>query len=406
MFFCPVFHPKFINKTKGFTGVGIQRVKTAKYIAPVFVLVNNMYKRTIAKFIFSCLFLLISATGFAQQITGVWEGKIGKQKVEVKLVQNGDSIFGTSYYYESANNYRRYNVKGHFDNETNEVVWWDDRLVDEKGPQIRTGKQGVMPLLSRADFNCPGGGVMMLDGKTALKENEEMPKGEVHLNKTGSTNFEDEWDNLIDGYTVGSNDTEVIDSVAAIAAANQNRKTEPVQQEPKPEKKQPEQVFIPTPVKKEEPAKEVVREKPVVKTEPIKEEPKPVVKIAVPVASPTIEEKFTARKKILTTEIPVTGDSIELRFYDNAEVDGDSISLFLNDKLIFNHIRLTGKAYVLKLAASQLSGTNELVMVAENLGSIPPNTSYMVATDGDKKYEAFLASTENSSALIRLVKKE
>lgn len=369
-----------------------------------------MYKRTIVKFIFSGLLLLISATGFAQQITGVWKGKIGKQKVEVKLVQNGDSIFGTSYYYESANNYRRYNVKGRFDNETNEVVWWDDRLVDEKGPQIRTGRLGLMPLLSRADFNCPGGGVMMLDGKTALKENEDMPKGEVHLNKTESTNFEDEWDNLIEGYTVGSNDTEVIDSVAAIAAANQNIKREPVQQEPTPEKKQPESVFIPAPIatspKKEEPAKEAAAEKPAVKIEPVKEEPKPVVKIAVPVTPPTIEEKFTARKKILTTEIPVTGDSIELRFYDNAEVDGDSISLFLNDKLIFNHIRLTGKAYVLKLAASQLSVTNELVMVAENLGSIPPNTSYMIATDGEKKYEAFLASTENSSALIRLVKKE
>jgi hypothetical protein len=369
-----------------------------------------MYKRTVAKFIFSC-FLLFAATHiFAQQITGVWKGKIGKQKVEVKLVQNGDSISGTSYYYESANNYRRYAVKGHFDNETNEVVWWDDRLLDEKGPQIRTGRQGLVPMLSRADFNCPGSGIMMLDGKTALKEDEDTPRGEVHLNKTENTNFEDEWDNLIEGYTVGSNDSEVIDSVAAIASANQNKKTEPISAQVKPERKQPEVVFIPAPAempaKKDEPAKGVIPEKPVVKTEPVKEEPKPVVKMAVPIVPPTIEEKFTARKKVLTTEIPLTGDSIELRFYDNAEVDGDSISLFLNDKLIFNHIRLTGKAYVLKLAASQLSVTNELVMVAENLGSIPPNTSYMVATDGDKKYEAFLASTENSSALIRLVKKE
>ena len=43
-------------------------------------------------------------------------------------------------------------------------------------------------------------------------------------------------------------------------------------------------------------------------------------------------------------------------------------------------------------------------MVAENLGSIPPNTSYMVAEVGDKRYEAILASTEGSSAMIRLVK--
>jgi hypothetical protein len=369
-----------------------------------------MHKRRVAKFIFSCFFLFAATHIFAQQITGVWKGKIGKQKVEVKLVQNGNSISGTSYYYESANNYRRYAVKGHFDNETNEVIWWDDRLVDEKGPQIRTGRQGLVPMLSRADFNCPGNGIMMLDGKTTLKEDENEPKGDVHLNKTEDTNFEDEWDNLIDGYTVGSNDSEIIDSVAAIAVSSQNKKTETVREEIKPQGKQPDLVFIPapaeTPAKKEEPVKEKTAEKPVIKAEPVKEESKPVVKIAEPVAPPTIEEKFTTRKKVLTTEIPMTGDSIELRFYDNAEVDGDSISLFLNDKLIFNHIRLTGKAYVLKLAASQLAVTNELVMVAENLGSIPPNTCYMVATDGDKKYEAFLASTENSSALIRLVKKE
>jgi hypothetical protein len=98
------------------------------------------------------------------------------------------------------------------------------------------------------------------------------------------------------------------------------------------------------------------------------------------------------------------GDSIEIRFYDNAEVDGDSISLFLNGRLLFQHIRLTDKAYTLKLPVSTLQETNELVMVAENLGAIPPNTSFMVAMSGDKRFEAMLASTENSSALIRLYK--
>ena len=93
-----------------------------------------------------------------------------------------------------------------------------------------------------------------------------------------------------------------------------------------------------------------------------------------------------------------------MRFYDNAEIDGDSISLFLNGKLIFEHISLTEKAYVVKLAVSDLPETNELTMVAENLGAIPPNTSYMVAIVGDKRYDAQLASTENSSAVIKLSK--
>ncbi|MEJ0103249.1 MAG: hypothetical protein WDO19_12125 [Bacteroidota bacterium] len=54
---------------------------------------------------------------------------------------------------------------------------------------------------------------------------------------------------------------------------------------------------------------------------------------------------------------------------------------------------------------SDLKESNELIMVAENLGSIPPNTSYMLAIVGDKRYDAYLASTENSSAMIRFVKK-
>jgi len=118
----------------------------------------------------------------------------------------------------------------------------------------------------------------------------------------------------------------------------------------------------------------------------------------------TIEQKFTARKKFLVTEIPLTGDSVELRFYDNAEIDGDSISLFLNDQLIYRNIRLTGNAYTIRLGTNTLTDNSELVMVAENLGSIPPNTSLMIAIVGDKRYEARLESTEGSSAMVRFRK--
>jgi len=44
-------------------------------------------------------------------------------------------------------------------------------------------------------------------------------------------------------------------------------------------------------------------------------------------------------------------------------------------------------------------------MVAENLGTIPPNTSYMVAIASEQRYDAYLASNEGSSAMIRLIKK-
>jgi len=54
----------------------------------------------------------------------------------------------------------------------------------------------------------------------------------------------------------------------------------------------------------------------------------PIVKTVEPVREtvPTIEEKFVSRKKVLTTEILSPAIQFELRFYDNAEIDGDSIS--------------------------------------------------------------------------------
>jgi hypothetical protein len=313
----------------------------------------------------------------AQQITGVWKGKIDRKKVEVKIIQKGDSLTGTSYYYESANHYRRFTIKGYFDPNDNSVVWWDDQLIEDRGSSSKD------PLLSIADFNCPGGGKMLLEGKSSAKEDPDKTKGPVDLNKASTSSFPDEWDFVIDNYTIGANDPDIIDSVSLVAFTPTHIPSEPALEEaPKPAlpHHKPGMARIP-PLPETKPAPTPITAKPL-----------------------TIEEKFTSRQKIITKEIPIEGDSIELRFYDNAEIDGDSISLFLNDKMIFTHIRLTEKAYTIKLAAKDLEQNNELTMVAENLGAIPPNTSYMVAITGSKRYEAQLASTENSSAAIRLKK--
>ena len=320
-------------------------------------------------------FLFASSKLSSQMITGVWKGKINRQKVEVKIIQDGDSLRGTSYYYESPSHYRRYSIRGYFNPQSNEAVWWDDQLLEEKTGKINLTSPGRNPMLSSADFNCPGGGKMMLDGKAGKKEDNDL-KGEVHLDKTGGPLFQDEWDYVIENYLTGGNDPDLIDSISTVAI--ERTPDIPVTQTEAP----------------------VIRE-----SEPITVPGKTVEPVTRPVPSQSIEEKFVARKKVLVTEIPLKGDSIELRFYDNAEIDGDSISLFLNERLIFKHIRLTGNAYTIKLPVNELSETNELIMVAENLGSIPPNTSYMVAVVGENRYEARLESTEGSSAMIRMVKK-
>lgn len=323
--------------------------------------------------------LLLFPFAHAQMVTGVWHGKINKQAVEVKIIRSGDSITGTSYYYSSFGNYRRYSIQGYFDERTNQVVWWDDQLLEEKTSGL-LGTPGKTPLLSRADFNCPGSGVMLLDGSSNEK-NEELKDGTVHLEKTfKGPHFRDEWDWVIDNFTVGTNDPEIIDSVSLVAF---HPKDETAPQEPPVAKaKKPGMVVIPPTERKVEPLPEP--EKAIVATTP-----------------KTIEEKFTVRKKKVFTTIPIAGDSIALSFYDNAIVDGDSISLFLDGKMIFTHIKLSDKPYSFKIATADLGPQSEMTMVAENLGAIPPNTAYMVVMVEDKRYAANLASTEESSAVIR-----
>ncbi len=338
-------------------------------------------------FIFSFLFLTFYSLK-AQMITGIWHGKIDRQKVEVKMVQNGDSLTGTAYYFESATRYRRYSIKGYLDDRDNSVVWWDDQLLEDKTKGLNLFSRNK-PTASRADFNCPGGGVMMLDGKMYIGEDQQKPDGDVHLDKVQTPLFKDEWDFVIENYTLGANDPDLIDSLSTIPQG-----TTIVEKPVETNIEKTKTVSQPL-IKNEEPVKKEVIRVPVTKQEN---------KMETNITAPTIEQKFTGREKVFTKEIPLTGDSIKLFFYDNAEIDGDSISLFLNGKLIFEHILLTDKAYTVKLSVSELQESNELIMVAENLGAIPPNTSYMVALVGDKRYDAQLASTENSSAMIKLNK--
>jgi hypothetical protein len=191
---------------------------------------------------------------------------------------------------------------------------------------------------------------------------------------------------LIDNYVYGVNHPDIVDSIEQIAF-----NPEPSPQSNTPLGEKTETINSPSPVS-------TVYDKPA----PVKNEP--LSPVLIPPSQQTNEERFTNTTKILQNVIPLKGDSIELRFYDNAEIDGDSIAVFLNGHLLKEHILLAEQAYTMKLAVIDLQQDNELVMVAENLGTIPPNTSLMVAVVGDKKYEAHLESTMGSSALVRLVK--
>jgi hypothetical protein len=90
-----------------------------------------------------------------------------------------------------------------------------------------------------------------------------------------------------------------------------------------------------------------------------------------------------------------------VKLYDNGEIDDDTISVFFDKKLIASNKRLSASPITIKLKLDDEDTDHELVMVAENLGRIPPNTSLMIVEAGDQRFDIRITSTEQKNALVR-----
>ena len=124
-----------------------------------------------------------------------------------------------------------------------------------------------------------------------------------------------------------------------------------------------------------------------------------------PIVNYVVANEFKEREKIIEQEIEVESDSLLVDFYDNGEVDGDSISIFYNDKLLASSQRLSAKSIQLSLALDTTREYNEVAMFADNLGSIPPNTALMIVYDGKQRHEVRISSTLQNSGTVRIRKK-
>ncbi|MEO6948853.1 MAG: hypothetical protein ABI123_04435 [Ginsengibacter sp.] len=116
--------------------------------------------------------------------------------------------------------------------------------------------------------------------------------------------------------------------------------------------------------------------------------------------SPPILKGFEKRRNDIVKTIEILQPTFRLDFYDNGEIDGDSISVFYNGKLVLSHQRISDKAVTLHLALDENVKENIVTMYADNLGTIPPNTAVMIVTDGDKRYEVRLESDLKKSGSV------
>ena len=164
-----------------------------------------------------------------------------------------------------------------------------------------------------------------------------------------------------------------------------------------PEIKPQSRTTVPTPP--------LAKNNPVIIDEGLKKQNPPIVEKTDIQPKLNTDNSYEKRNNTLLKTIEIENQTFRVDLYDNGDIDGDSISLFFNGRLLLQHKRLSDKAITLTLKADERKDINELIMYAENLGEIPPNTALMVVTDGDNRYEVRISSDLQKSGVIRFIYK-
>lgn len=118
---------------------------------------------------------------------------------------------------------------------------------------------------------------------------------------------------------------------------------------------------------------------------------------------PVIVSGEVLNRKIETIRtVDFTSDSLTLTLYDNGEVDGDTVSVLLNGKVIMPKEGLTTQPITKTIYITpDLGDSLQLIMYAENLGTIAPNTGLLIIQDGQERYQVrFSGDLQKNSAII------
>jgi hypothetical protein len=123
------------------------------------------------------------------------------------------------------------------------------------------------------------------------------------------------------------------------------------------------------------------------------------------IENPVINTEYAQRQNEVQKEIEVSADSVQVDFYDNGDIDGDSVSVFFNDQLLGANLMLSTRSIHMNIKLDTTKEYNQLAMFANNLGSIPPNTALMLISDGKNRWEVRLSSNLDKSGTVRIKRK-
>ncbi len=355
-------------------------------------------KRTTSRYLL--LFVLLATfTHFnssAQNLTGIWRGYFVTEgfeqyKFELQVKQTGSSVSGVSYSYLSTVFYGKATLVGNFNKNGQNALIREIKTVELRmsgGSQAcimkcvfkyeRSGKEEFLEGTFTSKFEN--------DGFTN-KQGDNCGGGKVYLRRVTTSDF------YIEPFLRGKIKTKNVIVNKPPVKKTTPPVTSPVT--PKPQtvtkkpvvKTNPPTTKINPPIKKTDTVKTKTITPTIAKTNPPEITPKPAV--------------LKNRTNELVKTLIVTDPDVTVKLYDNGEIDGDTISVYLDNKLVLSSKRLTASPLTIKLKMDEENDDHELVMVAENLGRIPPNTSLMIVEAGGQRFDVRITSTQQKNAVVR-----
>ncbi len=342
------------------------------------------------------VFLFSSSALFAQKYSGQWSGSFDAngdstdmREYFLELEVNGTRVEGTSTTYfnlEGRHFYTICKVTGTFDPKSKTIVstevsniksntplWFRDCFQTHILTYFRKGDKEILEGTwkgARKEDNCGTG--------TTLLSRKQLAKNMVTIPPPPKNNI------------VRMNpNTPKPNTTKPVTKPNNNMvKTKPKQN-----------TTTKPPVKKETPVKTA----PVITKVDNKTESKNKIEIKPNIPAPKLPNGLERRDNKVYETIAIDDEDIIVNLYDNAEIDGDIITVLFNGEVVASQKTLSDKPITLKLKAIR-GRDNTLTMYAENQGRIPPNTAIMRVQSGDQYYKVFLSADDkkNGSVVFRL----
>jgi len=384
------------------------------------------------------LFLFLSAVVVhAQNLTGIWRGHFrsnevynrffgddDRYKMEVQIGQAGKTFEAVTYSYKTTVFYGKAEANGSVDFNSKKVLLRELKIVELR---MALGDACIMTCFMQYSKL---GDEEFLEGRYTsrnTRDSSDCGKGSIFLHKVPESDFYKEpflekKDNKTDAEKKKSTVTPpVANSTPKTNTPPATKKTATPNAPPKatakkttpPANTSTTKKLTTTPPAKKNVVAQNKTTKPATKTpqkELAKSDPSKhtietyktdtvarIEKKSVPLVTP---KQLASRNNEVVKTITVNTPEITLNIYDDGAIDNDTVSVYFDKKLIVSKARLTAQAITVKLHLEESSDPHELVMVAENLGEIPPNTSLLTVKAGEKRYEVRIVSTEQKNAVI------